>query len=65
MQKPKRETSFQVRVTWEEAETFKEAAEIDGMALSAWVRQQCRDGSRKTFAKVGRKPLFNGGADER
>jgi hypothetical protein len=62
MQRPKRETSFQVRVTWEEAETFKEAADIEGMHLSAWVRQKCRDGARETLAKVGKTPNFNGRA---
>ena len=40
--------------------TFKEAADIEGMQVSAWVRQTCRDGARKTLAKIGKAPDFNG-----
>jgi uncharacterized protein (DUF1778 family) len=55
-----RETSIQVRATESEAVDFKEAATVEGVSLSAWVRQALRDKARESLAKAGRKPSFNG-----
>jgi len=60
MQKPKRETSVQVRLTWEEAESFKRAADLRGMAVSAWLRDIARKQARADLAEIGEKPDFNG-----
>jgi hypothetical protein len=62
MQKPKRETSLQVRLTWEEAEGFKRAADLRGMAVSSWLRDVARKQARSDLAEIGEKPLFNGGS---
>jgi uncharacterized protein (DUF1778 family) len=60
MQRPKRETSLQVRLMVDEKEDFEQAATIAGLSLSAWVRQAMRDRARADLAKAGRKPSYNG-----
>lgn len=60
MQKPRKDTSVQIRLLPDEKKDFERASEIEGLSISAWVRQLMRDGARKTLAKVGLKPSFNG-----
>jgi uncharacterized protein (DUF1778 family) len=63
MQRPKRETSLQVRLMADEKEDFEQAAKIAGLSLSAWVRQAMRDRARADLAKAGRKPSYSGVAE--
>jgi hypothetical protein len=50
----------QVRLTWEEAEKFKRAAEMRGMSVSNWLRDIARKQARADLAENVEKPLFNG-----
>jgi uncharacterized protein (DUF1778 family) len=63
MQKPRRETSIQVRLLPGEKQDFERAAAIEGLSISSWTRQALRDRARGTLAKAGQKPSYNGGAE--
>jgi len=54
----KRETSVLVRLTEEEKSDFDDSAEIAGITLSAWIRQQLRIAAIQELAKVGRRASF-------
>jgi uncharacterized protein (DUF1778 family) len=56
----RRETSVQVRLTWEEAESFRRAADIRGMSVSNWLRDIARKQARADLSEIGEKPMFNG-----
>jgi hypothetical protein len=56
----RRETSVQVRLTWEEAESFRRAADIRGMSVSNWLRDMARKQARADLSEIGEKPMFNG-----
>ncbi|MGI0091714.1 MAG: hypothetical protein ACREBS_08395 [Nitrososphaerales archaeon] len=45
---------LEVRIDMDEKEDFKEAAEILGVAVSAWVRQCLRRDSRRVLEEAGR-----------
>jgi len=57
MARPKKEEGasrdklMQVRVQTREYKSFKEAAELSGLDLSAWVRQQLLQAARKELRK--------------
>ncbi len=57
MARPKKEPGtardklMQVRVKPQEYDTFKEAADVSGLDLSAWVRQQLLQATRKAVRK--------------
>ena len=46
-----RDKLMQVRVQAREYKSFKEAAELSGLDLSAWVRQQLLQAARKEMRK--------------
>jgi len=55
----KTKASFlQVRLDEAEKRAFNEAAELSGLALSAWVRERLRLLARKELEKVGRSVAF-------
>ena len=49
---------LEVRIDMDEKEAFKEAAEIEGIALSAWVRQYLRRAARRVLEETGRPVAF-------
>lgn len=51
-------TFLQVRLDEAEKRAFNEAAELSGLALSAWVRERLRLLARKELEKVGRPVAF-------
>jgi uncharacterized protein (DUF1778 family) len=59
-QRARRETSVQVRLTWDEAESFKRAADMRGMSVSSWLRDIARKQARADLSEIGEKPMFNG-----
>jgi uncharacterized protein (DUF1778 family) len=52
-----------VRLEVAEKEAFKEAADLAGLALSAWVRERLRRAARQELEESGRSVPFlpNGG----
>ena len=50
--------SLEVRVSLPEKESFKEAAELSGLDLSAWVRERLRQSARKELESYGKTALF-------
>lgn len=51
--------SIKLRLEPEEKEAFQQAAEIAGIALSAWIRERLRRSARVELQDVGRKiPFF-------
>lgn len=57
VERPKTEY-LEVRIEPDEKEGFKEAAEIEGIALSAWVRQGLRRLARNVLEEAGRPVPF-------
>lgn len=51
-------TFLQVRLDESEKRAFNEAADLAGLALSAWVRERLRLLARKELEKVGRPVAF-------
>jgi hypothetical protein len=49
---------LEVRLESSEKEAFKEAAELAGLALSAWVRERLRLAARKELEEAGRSAAF-------
>lgn len=54
----KRENQLLIRVDTEEKQDFEASAEISGVTLSAWVRQQLRLAAIQELGRVGRKVTF-------
>jgi len=49
---------LKLRLQSEEKRAFQEAAEISGLALSAWVRERLRKAARAELEKAKRKVAF-------
>ena len=49
---------LQVRMGAVEKQAFEEAAELAGLALSAWVRERLRLAARKELDEAGRPVAF-------
>jgi len=54
----KKDSQFLIRVSDQELEGFKQAAEIAGIGLSAWARQKLRAAAIKDLQEVGEKIPF-------
>ena len=54
----KREIPLLIRLTEDEKRDFDASAEISGITLSAWVRQQLRLAAIQELGRVGRKATF-------
>lgn len=54
----KRDIPLLIRLTEEEKSAFDASAEISGISLSAWVRQQLRLAAIQELGRVGRKATF-------
>ena len=54
----KRDIPLLIRLTEEEKSAFDASAEISGITLSAWVRQQLRLAAIQELGRVGRKATF-------
>jgi len=54
----KREIPLLIRLTEDEKSAFDDAADISGITLSAWVRQQLRLAAIHELSRVGRKATF-------
>jgi uncharacterized protein (DUF1778 family) len=50
--------SIKLRLEPEEKEAFQEAAEISGLALSAWIRERLRLAARNELEDAGKKIPF-------
>jgi hypothetical protein len=62
MSDPDRKARYlQVRVTDAELETFGVAADIEGMAVSAWVRNRLRAAAKKELAAAGKEAPISAG----
>jgi len=62
-----REEYMEVRVTAAEKQAFKDAAELSGLPLSAWLRDRMRRIARQELQESGRKVAFleeTGGSNE-
>ncbi len=53
-----REEYLEVRLDSREKQAFKEAADLAGVALSAWVRERLRLMARKELEEIGRSVAF-------
>jgi uncharacterized protein (DUF1778 family) len=53
-----REEYLEVRLDVLEKKAFKEAADLSGLALSAWVRERLRAAARKELTDSGRDVAF-------
>ncbi len=53
-----REEYLEVRLDSMEKQAFKDAAELAGLAVSAWVRLRLREAARKELGDTGRKVAF-------
>ena len=51
-------TTLQIRLQPEEKQAFEEAAELSGIALSAWVRERLRGAAIRELEGVGRSAPF-------
>lgn len=59
-------TFLQVRLDEAEKRAFNEAAELSGLALSAWVRERLRLLARRELEKAGRPiPFFKPPAEQK
>ena len=54
----KRDIPLLIRLTEDEKESFAASADISGITLSAWVRQQLRLAAIQELGRVGRKATF-------
>lgn len=50
--------TLQIRLQAKEKEAFEKAAEIAGVALSAWVRERLRRMARQELVSVGEQVPF-------
>ncbi len=53
-----RKEYLEVRPDSKEKQAFKDAAELAGLAVSAWVRLRLREASRKELRESGRRVAF-------
>ena len=53
-----RDGFLEVRLDVEEKQAFKDAADLAGLALSAWVRERLRALARKELEEAGKKVAF-------
>jgi hypothetical protein len=53
-----REEYLEVRLDVQEKQAFKEAADLAGLAVSAWVRERLRQAARKELTDSGREVAF-------
>jgi uncharacterized protein (DUF1778 family) len=56
-----REEYLEVRLDVREKTAFKEAADLAGLALSAWVRERLRDAAKKELRECGKDVAFLSG----
>jgi hypothetical protein len=49
---------LQIRLSDDEKQAFEESAQISGISLSAWGRQQLRIAAIQELGRVGRKAAF-------
>jgi hypothetical protein len=49
---------LQLRVLRAEKEAFQKAAELAGVALSAWVRERLRSAARRELTEAGQQVPF-------
>ena len=49
---------LELRMTASEKEAFQEAADLVGLALSAWVRERLRAAARRELQAEGREVAF-------
>jgi hypothetical protein len=54
----KRDELLQVRINGDEKAAFDDAAEIAGINVAAWARQQLRLAAMQELSKVGRRAPF-------
>lgn len=54
----KRDELLQVRISRDEKAAFDDAAEIAGITVAAWARQQLRLAAMQELSKVGRRAPF-------
>ncbi|MHB8258976.1 MAG: hypothetical protein ACYDCN_03005 [Bacteroidia bacterium] len=54
----KKEHQILIRVSLSEKEGFERAAEISGIGLSAWARQQLRVAAIRELQNAGEKIMF-------
>ena len=56
---------LQLRLTPDEKEGFQKAADITGVALSAWVRERLRSAARRELTESGEQvPFFRQTSEE-
>lgn len=53
-----REEYMEVRLDAKEKQAFKDAADLAGLALSAWVRERLREIAKRELQESGRKVAF-------
>jgi len=49
---------LEVRLDADEKQAFKDAADLSGLALSAWVRERLRKVARKELEEAGKQAAF-------
>jgi uncharacterized protein (DUF1778 family) len=55
--------TLQIRLQSDEKQAFENAAELAGIALSAWVRERLRSAARRELTDAGHKvPFYRLGA---
>ena len=54
----RKEQLLQIRVQADEKQSFEEAADLAGIAMSAWVRERLRNCARRELIDAGRKVPF-------
>jgi uncharacterized protein (DUF1778 family) len=54
----KKEALLQLRLDATEKKAFEDAADVAGLALSAWVRERLRRAARKELEEAGRSIAF-------
>jgi hypothetical protein len=54
----KKDSQVMIKVSEEERDGFRRAAEIAGVGLSAWARQKLRSAAIKDLQEVGEKIPF-------
>ena len=55
---PRKEELLQVRIQATEKEAFEDAANLAGLALSAWVRERLRQVARRELLEAGQSVAF-------
>jgi hypothetical protein len=50
-----------IRLEVDEKQAFKDAADLAGLGLSAWIRERLRRMARKELSEAGRPVAFMGG----